>query len=476
MLMKSWKLLVVGLAVWLASGSSPSASQRAQVDGRNIRIEFNGMLHSRVVAKFAGKETAMGDFAPSEFVTIAGKEIRDFALHDVKRGSVRDSLGAGQRVTLTGTAPSLKKTVAVTTYDEFPQMAVFEVQYTNTGDSSLSIDGWTNQRYSISAAQGSGEPAFWSYQSGSYEPRPDWVLPLKVGFNQENYLGMNASDYGGGTPVVDVWRRDIGIAVGHLELSPKLVSLPVAMPDQQQATVAVHFKLNRELKPGETIKTFRTFVNVHQGDYFGSLRAYRQAMIKQGVEFKPAPDDAFGPIWCAWGFGRNFTPSQVYNALPVVKKLGFRWVTLDDGWQTAEGDWFLNPEKFPGGDRDIKAMVDRIHAEGFKAQLWWAPLSVSPDTQLIREHPEYLLLNPDGSKRKISWWNAWYLCPAVTGVVEYPKAIVTKILREWGFDGRRLLKPHCCGHEESTGLVILGASQKRSRYMSCSQHIGVRTK
>ena len=38
---------------------------------------------------------------------------------------------------------------------------------------------------------------------------------------------MNATDYGGGTPVVDVWRRDVGIAVGHLELVPKLVSLPV---------------------------------------------------------------------------------------------------------------------------------------------------------------------------------------------------------------------------------------------------------
>ena len=322
MLMKSWKLLVVGLAVWLASGSSPSASQRAQADGKNIRIEFNEMLHSRVVAKFEGRETAIGDFAPSESVTVAGKEIRDFALHDVKRGSVRDAMGAGQRVTLTGAAPSLKKIVAVTTYDEFPQMAVFEVQYTNTGDSNLSMDGWTNQRYSISAGQGSGEPAFWSYQSGSYEKRPDWVLPLKMGFDQENYLGMNDTDYGGGTPVVDVWRRDVGIAVGHVELSPKLVSLPVAMPDQEHATVAVHFKLNRELKPGETIKTFRTFVTVHQGDYFRSLADYRRAMVKQGVTFKPAPDDAFGPIWCAWGYGRNFTAAQVYNALPMVKKAG----------------------------------------------------------------------------------------------------------------------------------------------------------
>jgi len=63
MLMKSWKPLIVGLTVWLASWSSLSASQRAEADGRNIRIEFNGMLHSRVVAKFEGGEIAIGDFS-----------------------------------------------------------------------------------------------------------------------------------------------------------------------------------------------------------------------------------------------------------------------------------------------------------------------------------------------------------------------------------------------------------------------------
>ena len=122
MLMKSWKLVVVVLAAWLANWSSPPASQRAQADGRSIRIEFNETLHSRVVAKFEGKEIAIGDFAPSEFITVAGKDIRDFTLREVKRESVGDAMCGGQRVTLAGVAPSLKKIVAVTTCDEFPQM------------------------------------------------------------------------------------------------------------------------------------------------------------------------------------------------------------------------------------------------------------------------------------------------------------------------------------------------------------------
>jgi alpha-galactosidase len=89
--------------------------------------------------------------------------------------------------------------------------------------------------------------------------------------------------------------------------------------------------------------------------------------------------------------------------------------------------------------------VDKIHAEGFKAQLWWAPLAADPGTELVKKHPEMLLLNADGSKQKISYWNSWYLCPADPAVAEYHKALVTKMMRDWGFDGLKLDGQHMNG-------------------------------
>ena len=245
-------LLAVPLAIWpwslaaiflIALTSAPVfAADTARVDGQNIRIEFDGKMHSRVVAVLAGLESVIGDFSPSEFIRVSNRDFADFSLQSQKSGPIRDQLGAGSRTILTGIAPPLQKTVTVTVYDAFPRIAIFEVAYTNTASSDLSVSGWTNQHYSISASASSAQPAFWSYQSGSYEKRPDWVLPLKPGFKQENFLGMNASDYGGGTPVVDVWRRDAGIGVGHLEMAPKLVSLPVTEPGPDRATVAVEFQ------------------------------------------------------------------------------------------------------------------------------------------------------------------------------------------------------------------------------------------
>jgi alpha-galactosidase len=207
----------------------------------------------------------------------------------------------------------------------------------------------------------------------------------------------------------------------------------------------VRFNKAISLGPGESFHTFRTFVAVHQGDYFRALADYRRFMMKQGFQMATAPDDAFGAIWCAWGYGRKVQPQQVYDTLPTAKRLGFAWVTLDDGWQNNVGDWQLDPKKFPNGDADMKALVDRIHQEGFKAQLWWSPLSAVPDSQLLREHPDYELLNRDGSTRKVSWWDSYYLCPADRRVVEYHKALVRKILVDWGFDGLKLDGQHMNG-------------------------------
>ena len=418
--------------------AADSPSGKPQIQAGNLRVEFDNRLRSRVVARFDKTETVLGPFTASETLTTAGKVWTDFLLTSQKQERVKDAFGGGTRLTVEGKAGTLTKRVAVTVYDDFPAMAFFDVKYTNTGKTEVAIKSWTNNAYTLDAQPSGGQPEFWSYQSGSYEKRPNWILPLHTNFQQENYQGMNASDYGGGTPIVDIWRRDVGMAVGHVETRPKLISLPVSMPDAAHARMAVRFNKEITLGPGESFSTFRTFVAVHQGDYFRTLTSYRRFMVKQGFQMAAAPTDGYGAIWCAWGYGRSVQPKQVYDTLPTAKRLGFKWVTLDDGWQNNVGDWALDPKKFPHGDADMKALVDRIHQEGFKAQLWWSPLSAVPKSELLQDHADYALLNRDGSRRKVSWWNSDYLCPADQRVVEYHKALVRKILVDWGFDGLKL--------------------------------------
>ena len=353
-----------------------------------LRIEFDHNLHSQVVALFGQAPKSLTPLSASETVAGVGRTWSDFAVTSAHRETVSDAFGTGERLSLTGQSGELRKSVSVTIYADFPSLAIFDVEYSNEGATQLTIRGWTNHQYSLTSVATARGSAFWSYQSGSYEKRPDWVLPLRPGFRQENYLGMNASDYGGGTPIVDVWRKDVGLAVGHVEPGPRLISLPVSMPDARHARLAVRSTRDRTLEPGETFHTLRTFVSVHQGDYFRTLTEYRRLMVRQGFQMATAPDSAYGPIWCAWGYGRSMKLKQVYDTLPTVKKMGFAWVTLDDGWQNNYGDWEVDPKKFPHGDADMKAFVDRIHEEGFIAQLWWSPLSAVPDSKLLKDHPD----------------------------------------------------------------------------------------
>jgi alpha-galactosidase len=430
------------LAAFLPAGSAAAA---VIVSGRGIEIELDARMHGRVVAVLAGARIEVGPFSASETVTTGRGERLDFALVDHQEGPFSDAIGTGRRHRLVGRGLDLEKSVEVSFYDDLPQLAVVQTIYSNPGPESVTIASWTQNRYTIAAAEGHREPAFWSYQGGSYENRPDWVLPLAVGSRQDNFQGMNATDYGGGMPVVDVWRRDVGLAVGHLELVPKSVSLPVTRPARDRATVGVRLDVGRTLLPGERLTTLRTFVAVHRGDHYQALRAYRQLMLRQGVRLATAPASAFEPIWCAWGYGREFTLDQVLASLPVVEKLGFGWVTLDDGWQVAEGDWSPVPAKFPLGDADMKGFVDRIHAAGFRAQLWWAPLAADPGSRLERDHPEWLLRNQDGSTQAITWWDSLYLCPAHRAVQEDARAFVRKALGEWGFDGLKIDGQHLNG-------------------------------
>jgi alpha-galactosidase len=419
-----------------SQGSAGTSVLRAK--NTEVALEFDAKTHSRVIANLQGKQVVLGSFAAAETVSVNGKRIEDFSIRSHDERSFSDARGSGRRLTIKATAGEIEKVETVDSFTRFPSMLFVTVTYTNSGRSTIAVDGWRSQNYRIQAGETRDGVAFWSLESGSYEKRPDWAIPLKPGFDQKNYLGMNADDYGGGTPVIDVWRPDVGLAVGHAELKPELVSEPITMPDASYATVAVESDAKRTLKPGESFKTLETFLNVHTGDYFRSLREYQKVMIAKGIHLQNPPDNAYDPIWCAWGFGRKFQPRQIDAALPEAQKLGMGWVAMDDGWQNNLGDWDLDPQKFPKGDASVRALVDKIHARGMKAQLWWAPLAGSPTSELAKKHNDWFLLDSTGGRRKISYWDAFYLCPADPAVVKYHQQLAERIFKVWGFDGLKL--------------------------------------
>jgi alpha-galactosidase len=407
-----------------------------------ITIEFDDRLHCRV----SRGALALTDFGPSEFVQLAdGRTIRDFRASAAHVAEVDDPQGRGRQLVVQGASPEgLEKTVAVTLFDACPGFAIVEVTYRNAGTRTLAFKGWTNAAHRLKP-RASAHDGFWTYAGSTHEDRRDWVQPVKAGFAQDNFMGMSASDYGGGTPIVDVWRRDAGLAVGHVETVPRLVSLPVKAAAGGGVDLALACAHATALEPGASTATLATFVAVHRGDYFATLDTYRRFMAVRGIAAPQPPAESYEPIWCAWGYEREFSLERVRATLPKVRELGLDWAVLDDGWQTLTGDWNVDTGKFPRGEADMKALVDDIKAHGLKPRLWLAPLAVAPGSDQLHDHADMLLLDKDGAVQNVSWWNSFYLCPAYGRTLDRTREIVRRIMGEWGFEGLKIDGQHLNG-------------------------------
>ena len=346
------------------------------------------------------------------------------------------------------------KQQTITPVEGVPGLEVIETRFINLGE-PVTVKGYELCRNTIEPK----EDVVWSLQPSSTAERKDWVLPVKEGFAQQNYLGMNNTDYGGGIPVLDLWQRDGGQAIGLFEPELRMISMPVEWKRyDNKVTACLHYDLPKpkELAKGDTLTCFRSFRYNHNGDYFNALRAFSEYMqANLGIKMQPSEPEAYEPVWCAWGYGRPFKMDMVLGTLDKVAELGFTWVDIDDGYQIAEGDWNTN-EYFPGGDADMRHITDEVHKRGMKAKLWWAPLAADPDTKLVKEHPEMLLLTEEWAHEYITWWDSWYLSPINPAVDEYTKDLLKMFMLTWNFDGLKIDGQHlnCClpDYNEHTGL------------------------
>ncbi|HEX2518703.1 MAG TPA: glycoside hydrolase family 36 protein [Castellaniella sp.] len=426
----AWASLPMALAAPLR-GSKRDIGNDA--DGAVVRdavlaIAFDRKLHTRLVAH--GKP--LTPYQPSESLLLTDGAVEDFAITGHKEQPITDARhGTGHQSVTTGrSSRNLEKEVAVTFFDNLPGFAVLQTRYRNHGAAALQVAGWRNAGHELADAPG----GFWSFAGATHTDRRDWLRPLAAGFDQRNTLAMDSSDYGGGIPMADIWRRDVGLAVGHVEPVARLLDLPVRKT-VGGAHIAVESPQASTLAPGQTLVTERTLLAVHTGDYFAPLRQYKQYMEAEGIVAPQAPDSAFAPVWCTWGYGRDFNIKQIMDTVPKARELGFGWVVMDDGWQTNEGDWRIDTRKFPRGEADMRDFTAKVRSQGMHPRLWIAPLAADPGSDVLHDHVDMLLLDKNGAYQTITWWNALTQCPAYQPTIDYYVALVKKVIGDWGFEG-----------------------------------------
>ncbi len=475
-------ILVAGLAAASCSSSSPPASEEKGAAAIAVTVEPQGpavlrtasaefhVLANGYIQAFRlkdGSKLTLDDPEPGpggagDYCVVGGNPVQA-ARYDFEHARVSDVSGdiggRGKRLVITGLAagpkgPALERTLSVEVYDDFPEMALVTLTYRNAGSSDLALDRVVAQRHRLNASLADEHAApyqLWSFQGSSYAWGKDDVLPISKTFSQPNLMGgPTPKGLGGGVPVIDFWTAEAGVAIGHVETSTRVLSLPVRVEKDGRIECSMTLDPQVTLKPGEAYTTPRSFVAAHSGDYYEALRLWSRVLQKQGWTL-PQPDNGdYSVNWCGWGYEADFTPAEMLGTIPKLKDLNITWATLDYRWFNDYGDWEPRADTFPGDS--IKKVVDEYHKNGIRIQLWWQPIAVEDGighhslskpmvtSRLSREHADWLILDRNGKTARMGSpvSSAAAMCPALPEVQEYHRHLVEKFIREWDFDGSKL--------------------------------------
>ena len=273
--MHSIKNVFSGISIALLFSA---CSYSGPIKSGDLVLEVGDDMKVTLTTSLADRPVVQPASAFSELL-VDGAEL-EYVKTSSGRKSVNDNFGKGTLYIIEGEAVSgdvhIRKQLQFAAYDEFPSFIVSKVVYTNLSDKPVSVKGWTSEEFEV--VNGESDPALWSFQGQSTSERADWLIPLgNSDFYQKNYMGQNDSDYGGGIPVLVLWRKDAGIITGHIQPTPELVSLPVSKKKDGNVTeisVLKEYDAPVQLAKSENIETYTTFTVVFNGDCISTMRTY----------------------------------------------------------------------------------------------------------------------------------------------------------------------------------------------------------
>jgi alpha-galactosidase len=114
--------------------------------------------------------------------------------------------------------------------------------------------------------------------------------------------------------------------------------------------------------------------------------------------------------WCSWYYYyQNISEGSIRENLKKIVNLQgeipLHLVQIDDGYEQQVGDWLKFQPGFPQG---VAGLADSIKENGLIPGLWIAPFIVHPKSDLMKEHPDWILRNHHGRAVNAGFiWNVF---------------------------------------------------------------------
>ena len=159
------------------------------------------------------------------------------------------------------------------------------------------------------------------------------------------------------------------------------------------------FQFDWQLHPGQLLESPQAVLVVSQSGFNGMSQVfhdfYKEHLIRSS--WKNKKRSVLLNSWEAMYF--DFNQERILEVAEEASKLGIELFVLDDGWfgkQNSDtgslGNWTENKEKLPDG---LAHLAKAIKEKGMLFGLWFEPEMVSDDTDLFKEHLDWVIGNPE---------------------------------------------------------------------------------
>jgi alpha-galactosidase len=158
------------------------------------------------------------------------------------------------------------------------------------------------------------------------------------------------------------------------------------------------FDFQHVLEPGAAFVTPAAAIGVSRGGLEEASLAMHH-YIRRHVRPTRRGEDALPVIFEGWNttWGRDVTAERLIREAELVADIGVELFIVTAGWYTSvqgtygflshEGDWQPWAEAFPHG---LEPVGDAVRSLGMRFGLWWEPEAVSADSDLFRDHPDWV--------------------------------------------------------------------------------------
>ena len=145
------------------------------------------------------------------------------------------------------------------------------------------------------------------------------------------------------------------------------------------------------LGPGQTYRTPTAYAS-YAADGLDGISARFHEWMRARPQHPSSPRPVVLNTWEAVYFAHDL--ANLSELADVAADVGVERFVLDDGWfghrrndRAGLGDWWVDPAVWPDG---LGPLIDHVRGLGMQFGLWVEPEMVNEDSDLIREHPDWI--------------------------------------------------------------------------------------